>query len=74
MNANEKAKELIEKIENIELIQTGYEDFHIDSKEVALLCIDEIINNVEVYGGELLQLQHKKYWQKVKDHLTQMKV
>lgn len=64
MTPKEKAKQLIDKFEdhNYHFTKEVLENAKYNSS----LCVDEILVNVNVYGGETLQEMHRKYWTEVK--------
>ena len=68
MEAKDKAKELVEKFTDIENKYLEYTD-HIQAKQCALVCVDEIIsacefNNVETHNTD--------WWNKVKQEINNL--
>ncbi len=70
MNERQKAKELISKANRI----IGSEQFKNESKEIALLCVDEILLNIEatkLYHKDSKALPvNEKYWKEVKQEIS----
>ena len=62
MTPKEKAKELGEKAIKI----LGVYNYHIDddAKDIALLCVNEILN-----GSRLFYIEDYDYWKKVKGEI-----
>ena len=74
MTPKKKAKQLLEKVRPHTQYWDCYNDCPLEenhAQKVALICANEI-KFTNVYGGELLQKQHKEYWQKVKDELENL--
>ena len=77
LTPKEKAKDLMIKMLGF---TPDFNDIHLEveihrdiyeAKLNSLICANEI-KFTNVYGGELLQKQHKEYWQKVKDELENL--
>jgi hypothetical protein len=78
MTPKEKAKELIEKFNNIADIESVWDGnkwvtSYDHAKQCALICVDEILNSVIVYSSELLLInwsdEQLEYWLKVKQEI-----
>ncbi|HAF27727.1 MAG TPA: hypothetical protein DCG75_01645 [Bacteroidales bacterium] len=70
MKPKEKAKQLITRFSNVENRLT-YIDTR-GAKICALLCVDEIIVESTDFGDDIYCGQRLKYWQEVKEQITQM--
>lgn len=85
MNPKEKARELVERFEKIELVN-HWQDSIIteDAKQCALICVEEIMDaSLRLYSDELASSQYydkdteyteylHEYWQQVKEEIRKL--
>ena len=67
MTPKEKAKELVEKYQFVEI--ANYTSMF-EVKQCALIAVDEILNSINPFG----QFLGKEYWQEVKQEIITFKL
>ena len=75
MEAKEKAKELVDMFDNVVHSNAGSNNFDFESaaKQCALICIDEILENIteEVMTYKPFMM-NTDYWQEVKQEINKL--
>jgi hypothetical protein len=75
MEAEEKAKQLVEKFK-LEPIKPLCIMHPQHSKQCALICVDEILNSnpcIEDYGGDgWILVDNSEYWKEVKEEIKRL--
>ena len=65
MTPKEKAKELVDKMHS-----KMYSDGIYDAKQCALICVDEIIEEIKEWNMSVIDYQNRiEYWQEVKQEI-----
>ncbi len=74
MNAQDKAKELIEKCEKLLGYDLPASNQYELIKKCAIISVDEILNELEcAYNGEPITTnEHKNYWKEVKKEIENL--
>lgn len=70
--ANQKAKELVERFENIEILKE-WEGMYLElAKQCALIACDEIIDQFNEGSNNIWASGKIDYWQSVKQEITKL--
>ena len=70
MKVEDKARELISKMLQYQMIVSDEEYSLNNAKQCALICVDEIIELLNYYNEEMSSTQQYEYWQEVKQEIN----